>query len=113
MPSRKGAHGGSRAGHGRSLPELALLLLVLLALLAGSVLPLEAASSPNTSDEKRHGHAEHKHNATKAFPVLSLEYGHVKIPFEISLWVLLASLMKLGECREIIAHRPVLSPGSS
>ncbi|XP_037532741.1 Na(+)/H(+) exchanger beta [Nematolebias whitei] len=103
MPSRKGARGGSRAGHGRSLPELGLLLLVLLVLLEGSVLPLGAASSPNTSgssagsDEERHGHAETKHNATKkAFPVLSLEYDHVKIPFEISLWVLLASLMKLG-----------------
>uniref|UniRef100_A0A3Q3L0L7 Uncharacterized protein n=1 Tax=Mastacembelus armatus TaxID=205130 RepID=A0A3Q3L0L7_9TELE len=32
----------------------------------------------------------------KAFPVLSFNYSHVKQPFEISLWILLALLMKLG-----------------
>uniref|UniRef100_A0AAQ4NX54 Sodium/hydrogen exchanger n=1 Tax=Gasterosteus aculeatus aculeatus TaxID=481459 RepID=A0AAQ4NX54_GASAC len=32
----------------------------------------------------------------KAFPVLSLDYHHIHVPFEIALWVLLASLMKLG-----------------
>lgn len=31
------------------------------------------------------------------FPVLSLNYNYVRKPFEISLWVLLALLMKLGE----------------
>lgn len=104
MPaSRAGARGVSRVGHGRSLPELGLLLLVMFVLLQGSVLPLGAASSPDTAgdvknDEKAHTQSEAGHNFTKKpFPVLSLEYDHVKIPFEISLWVLLASLMKLGE----------------
>ncbi|KAM8839894.1 sodium/hydrogen exchanger 1b [Spinachia spinachia] len=32
----------------------------------------------------------------KAFPVLSLNYDHVRKPFEIALWILLALLMKLG-----------------
>nr|XP_033810497.1 sodium/hydrogen exchanger 1 isoform X1 [Geotrypetes seraphini] len=32
----------------------------------------------------------------KAFPVLSLDYSHVQVPFEISLWILLACLMKIG-----------------
>ncbi|XP_030359536.1 sodium/hydrogen exchanger 1 isoform X2 [Strigops habroptila] len=32
----------------------------------------------------------------KAFPVLGIDYTHVRIPFEISLWILLACLMKLG-----------------
>ncbi|XP_072304211.1 Na(+)/H(+) exchanger beta-like [Eucyclogobius newberryi] len=32
----------------------------------------------------------------KAFPVLSFNYHHVGIPFEISMWILLALLMKLG-----------------
>lgn len=32
----------------------------------------------------------------KAFPVLSFNYGHVRKPFEISMWILLALLMKLG-----------------
>uniref|UniRef100_A0AAY4AFZ9 Sodium/hydrogen exchanger n=1 Tax=Denticeps clupeoides TaxID=299321 RepID=A0AAY4AFZ9_9TELE len=44
-----------------------------------------------------HGLDGHGANATnKAFPVLSFDYKHVQMPFEISLWVLLASLMKLG-----------------
>ncbi|XP_051948619.1 sodium/hydrogen exchanger 1b isoform X2 [Xyrauchen texanus] len=30
------------------------------------------------------------------FPVLSISYDYVQMPFEISLWILLASLMKLG-----------------
>ncbi|XP_047460249.1 Na(+)/H(+) exchanger beta-like isoform X2 [Mugil cephalus] len=32
----------------------------------------------------------------KSFPVLSFNYEHVRKPFEISLWILLALLMKLG-----------------
>uniref|UniRef100_A0A672HR22 Sodium/hydrogen exchanger n=1 Tax=Salarias fasciatus TaxID=181472 RepID=A0A672HR22_SALFA len=77
-----------------------LLLLVVLVLLEGSVLPLGAASSPDTSHrEKPDGHsvAAEPHNITKKpFPVLSIDYTHIQTPFEISLWVLLASLMKLG-----------------
>lgn len=38
------------------------------------------------------GHAKPR----KAFPVLGIDYTHVRIPFEISLWILLACLMKLG-----------------
>lgn len=33
----------------------------------------------------------------KAFPVLSVNYDYVRKPFEISLWLLLALFMKLGE----------------
>ena len=33
----------------------------------------------------------------KGFPVLLFNYDHVRTPFEISLWILLALLMKLGE----------------
>ncbi|XP_047216665.1 Na(+)/H(+) exchanger beta isoform X2 [Girardinichthys multiradiatus] len=98
MFSRMAPH--SRTGFARSVPELGLLLLTILVLLEGSVLRLGAASSPATQS---HGAAdcpkpvETHHNKTKkAFPVLSFEYDHVKMPFEISLWVLLASLMKLG-----------------
>ncbi|XP_034358091.1 sodium/hydrogen exchanger 1 [Arvicanthis niloticus] len=32
----------------------------------------------------------------KAFPVLDIDYLHVRTPFEISLWILLACLMKIG-----------------
>ncbi|XP_067399401.1 sodium/hydrogen exchanger 1 isoform X1 [Emydura macquarii macquarii] len=37
-----------------------------------------------------------RHRQRKAFPVLGIDYTHVRIPFEISLWILLACLMKLG-----------------
>ncbi|XP_072226800.1 Na(+)/H(+) exchanger beta-like [Leuresthes tenuis] len=47
-----------------------------------------------THEEPRHhtNSTDHK----KAFPVLALNYEHVRKPFEISLWILLALLMKLG-----------------
>ncbi|XP_061145902.1 Na(+)/H(+) exchanger beta isoform X1 [Syngnathus typhle] len=88
-------------GSGSNSPGRGLLVLVLLVLLEFSVLPLGAASShPDVSHQDEvvvHAVAEEKHNFTKkAFPVLSFEYKHIQIPFEISLWVLLASLMKLG-----------------
>uniref|UniRef100_A0A8C2CSB4 Sodium/hydrogen exchanger n=1 Tax=Cyprinus carpio TaxID=7962 RepID=A0A8C2CSB4_CYPCA len=38
----------------------------------------------------------HTTHSKKPFPVLSFGYDYVRLPFEISLWVLLASLMKLG-----------------
>nr|AXV43377.1 sodium/hydrogen exchanger 1 [Lateolabrax maculatus] len=98
MRSRTGCH--SPAGAGRSAPERGLLLLVVLVLLEGSVLPLGAASSPDVSHQESSGSRavqDHGNNFTKkAFPVLSLDYKHIQVPFEISLWVLLASLMKLG-----------------
>uniref|UniRef100_A0A3Q3XEE4 Sodium/hydrogen exchanger n=1 Tax=Mola mola TaxID=94237 RepID=A0A3Q3XEE4_MOLML len=91
----------SPAGIGRSLPERGLLLLLMvLVFLEGSVLPLGAASSPDISHPPNLVHeqtADAAHNFTKKlFPVLSFDYDHIRIPFEIALWVLLASLMKLG-----------------
>ncbi|KAM6899609.1 sodium/hydrogen exchanger 1b [Xenentodon cancila] len=51
-------------------------------------------------DSRRTQEDPHQHaNASghrKAFPVLDFNYKHVKKPFEISLWILLALLMKLG-----------------
>lgn len=86
---------------GRFLPEPGLLLLLLLAFLGGSVLPHGAASSPDITHQPAsldHTAGGSAHNETKKkFPVLSLDYPHIQTPFEISLWVLLASLMKLGE----------------
>lgn len=90
MPSRTGFH--VPGGSGRGLPELGLLLLLLLVVgAAGS----PSAGSPNTSSAPPAGN--HTHPGKKPFPVLSFEYEHIKTPFEISLWVLLASFMKLGE----------------
>uniref|UniRef100_M4AP67 Sodium/hydrogen exchanger n=1 Tax=Xiphophorus maculatus TaxID=8083 RepID=M4AP67_XIPMA len=42
------------------------------------------------------GHAANATKHKKAFPVLELNYDYVRMPFEISLWILLALLMKLG-----------------
>lgn len=91
MPSKTGGF----------LPEPGLLLLLLIAFLGGSVLPHGAASSPDVTHQTasvNHTAEDSGHNvAKKPFPVLSLDYPHIQTPFEISLWVLLASLMKLGE----------------
>lgn len=92
MPSRAGFHNPAK-----SLPERGLLLLMVLLFLEVSVRPLGVACSQDTN---HHHQDQHSGNATfvkKAFPVLSLDYNHIKAPFEVSLWVLLASLMKLGE----------------
>ncbi|KAI3361263.1 hypothetical protein L3Q82_013440 [Scortum barcoo] len=97
-PRRTGSH--RPAGFAQSLPERGLLLLTVLLLLQGSALPLGASSSPDVGLSQTD--SDHKvtavgHNSTKkSFPVLSLDYSHIQTPFEISLWVLLASLMKLG-----------------
>ncbi|XP_059205693.1 Na(+)/H(+) exchanger beta-like [Centropristis striata] len=52
-----------------------------------------AAGEPQEQDPHHHSNSTtHK----KAFPVLSFNFEYVKKPFEISLWILLALLMKLG-----------------
>lgn len=97
----------------KSFLKRGLLLLVIMIFLEGTVLTLGAASSPDISAQDNtgggHNHLDdhrgiagsHDHTnytySKKAFPVLSLDYHHIQVPFEISLWVLLASLMKLGE----------------
>lgn len=54
---------------------------------------------PETTPESHpvnHSGTEHK-TSRKAFPVLDVDYLHVRRPFEISLWILLACLMKIGK----------------
>jgi len=81
------------------------------------VRPLGAASSPDTGGQEEVGirkSTERENYTKKAFPVLSLDYHHIHIPFEVSLWVLLASLMKLGEYRrECHFVRFSLYPGNA
>lgn len=48
------------------------------------------------STEEDHHHQTNSTAHKKAFPVLAFNYEHVRKPFEISLWILLALLMKLG-----------------
>ncbi|TNN48090.1 Sodium/hydrogen exchanger 1 [Liparis tanakae] len=115
MRSRTCSHG--RAGAGMSLPERGLLLLVVLVLLEGTVRPLGAASSPDTGGQEEvdiRKSTKRENYTKKAFPVLSLDYHHIHTPFEISLWVLLASLMKLASSLSVACdieglteHQPV------
>uniref|UniRef100_A0A8C1RHE8 Sodium/hydrogen exchanger n=1 Tax=Cyprinus carpio TaxID=7962 RepID=A0A8C1RHE8_CYPCA len=79
------------------------MFILVLGLLVGSLMPLGGASgSPGSGtgqDECKKNNGDEKNgNKTtkKSFPVLTLDYKNVRLPFEISLWVLLASLMKLG-----------------
>lgn len=80
------------------------MFIIVLGILVGSLMLLGgAASSPDMNtgiSQNNHEQGDRGHNnsySKKPFPVLSLDYDNVRLPFEISLWVLLASLMKLGE----------------
>ncbi|XP_068188709.1 Na(+)/H(+) exchanger beta-like [Antennarius striatus] len=76
--------------------------LVLFVLVSASFASLDAAENNETWTDpavEPDGDPHHHHNSTahkKAFPVLSFNFEHVRKPFEISLWILLALLMKLG-----------------
>ncbi|XP_026885980.2 sodium/hydrogen exchanger 1b isoform X1 [Electrophorus electricus] len=81
------------------------LRTVALSLVTGCVFSVHASfgavhGDNDTSHSSGHGTHTKTHNttypATRAFPVLTVNYDHVRKPFEISLWILLASLMKLG-----------------
>lgn len=48
-------------------------------------------------------------NEETRLPVFTLDYPHVQIPFEITLWILLASLAKIGE----YARAPRAHPGKA
>lgn len=64
-----------------------------------------SANRAGTNETWRDTNSTHHH---KAFPVLSFNFEHVRKPFEISLWILLALLMKLGAW-----HMPQTTQGLS
>uniref|UniRef100_A0A8C1AKF3 Sodium/hydrogen exchanger n=1 Tax=Cyprinus carpio carpio TaxID=630221 RepID=A0A8C1AKF3_CYPCA len=83
-----------------SVMELKMFLLVL-GLLVGTGSPDMGSSQGKCSESLVQGpqtqeNRTHTTHSKKPFPVLSFGYDYVRLPFEISLWVLLASLMKLG-----------------
>ncbi|XP_077077705.1 sodium/hydrogen exchanger 1 isoform X2 [Siphateles boraxobius] len=99
------------------------MFIIVSGLLVGSLMPIGgAASSPDTGTghgmsrtgdhglPKHGGEGNHTSYIKKPFPVLSFDYEHVRLPFEISLWVLLASLMKLGF--HLIPRLPSIVPES-
>lgn len=71
-----------------------LILSVMASSAAASAVRIGHGNGTTThTDSKTNGSS---HPTKKAFPVLSINYDYVRMPFEISLWILLASLMKLG-----------------
>ncbi|XP_054619071.1 sodium/hydrogen exchanger 1b isoform X1 [Dunckerocampus dactyliophorus] len=80
-------------------PRLAGLVLLLL-LFAAHVSAGAGLGAPNNDThadgEETPNHRNHSSVHRKPFPVLSFNYENVRRPFEISLWILLALLMKLG-----------------
>uniref|UniRef100_A0A3B4AIY6 Sodium/hydrogen exchanger n=1 Tax=Periophthalmus magnuspinnatus TaxID=409849 RepID=A0A3B4AIY6_9GOBI len=73
-----------------------LLLLVCLTVASSSRDVPKNDGSTGTVHGEGSGHQNTSTVHKKAFPVLSFNYLHVRKPFEISMWILLALLMKLG-----------------
>lgn len=73
-----------------------LVVAVMMMMISGtSVLASSPQKTHNNPSNNSTGHgASHQ---DKAFPVLDFDYDHVHYPFVIFLWILLASLMKLGK----------------
>lgn len=96
-----------------ALPGCRWAVCVLLLLVLVPDLPVQASSpeqQPPHSEHEYHGVTLGPHGAThnttghgrrKLFPVLDMDYGYIREPFEIALWILLACLMKLGECQPV------------
>ncbi|XP_038653509.1 sodium/hydrogen exchanger 1 [Scyliorhinus canicula] len=75
----------------------------LLSLLLGCLIQLSLCSDiavsaqeeqGNTTSQERSGETRNKSN--KAFPVVTVDFAHVRSPFVVALWILLASVLKLG-----------------
>ncbi|XP_035285162.1 Na(+)/H(+) exchanger beta-like isoform X3 [Anguilla anguilla] len=71
-----------------------LLMLIFLMETALTLFEKSSRNATNSSDTEEP--AGVNNHTKRSFPVLRFNYEHVRIPFEISLWILLASLMKLG-----------------
>ncbi|KAL7868928.1 hypothetical protein SRHO_G00103120 [Serrasalmus rhombeus] len=101
-----------------------LLWSVLLMVLVSSSVPVGSDGSPvydgvtqtdipRAPHTPRHAHPEGPggpHTHSRAFPVLTFQFETVRRPFEISLWILLASLLKLGF--HVIPHFSSVVPES-
>ncbi|XP_076157727.1 Na(+)/H(+) exchanger beta-like [Alosa pseudoharengus] len=77
-----------------SLLVAILILSVMASSVAASVVRTGQGNGTTTKTDSKTNATSH--HTKKAFPVLSINYDYVRMPFEISLWILLASLMKLG-----------------
>ncbi|XP_038580920.1 Na(+)/H(+) exchanger beta-like [Micropterus salmoides] len=90
------------ARRGYSLPLTGLMCVLLLVFVSAASASRDVSGNnetwrnPPRAPENDSHHRNNSNAHRKAFPVLSFNYEHVKKPFEISLWILLALLMKLG-----------------
>ncbi|XP_051811265.1 Na(+)/H(+) exchanger beta-like [Acanthochromis polyacanthus] len=95
-----------RPSRSRFCPRLtaAFLCVFLLVFLHCASASRDAVSGGNdtgirpvrSTQEDPHDHHGNSTEHKKAFPVLAFNFEHVRKPFEISMWILLALLMKLG-----------------
>uniref|UniRef100_A0A4W6DSX3 Sodium/hydrogen exchanger n=1 Tax=Lates calcarifer TaxID=8187 RepID=A0A4W6DSX3_LATCA len=91
----------TRSSSGPRLTEFICVLLLVLVSVASASRDVVPGSNETWGNPARatQDDPHHQTNSTghkKAFPVLSFHYEEVKKPLEISLWILLALLMKLG-----------------
>lgn len=90
-----------RPARGSLGPRLTGFLCVLLLVSASASRDVvsgnnETGGNPARVTQEDTHHRTNDTDHKKTFPVLSLNYERVKTPFEISIWILLALLMKLG-----------------
>ncbi|XP_055512362.1 sodium/hydrogen exchanger 1 isoform X2 [Leucoraja erinacea] len=100
-------HGGVRSRYSSPVPTalrplrqraaiMALMLLCVRSLsLLCSLLLLLPAVLGSAEGVKVHLLKSHT-NESKLFPVIGVDFNHVRAPFVVALWILLASIMKLG-----------------
>ncbi|XP_032900998.1 sodium/hydrogen exchanger 1 [Amblyraja radiata] len=69
-------------------PHLLCSLLLLLTMVLGS--------GDVGKTHPVHGHHTNVTTVSKPFPVVGVDFEHVRAPFVVALWILLASIMKLG-----------------
>ncbi|KAL6099404.1 uncharacterized protein ACO6RY_01233 [Pungitius sinensis] len=80
-------------------PLTGMFCVLLLVCVSVALASRDVGTNETRTDAAGEPQAPHQTNSTthkNAFPVLKLNYDHVRKPFEIALWILLALLMKLG-----------------
>lgn len=69
--------------------------------------PMEGESSPVPRAENADGHGDG--HAVERFPVSQIDFVRVETPFIIGVWILFASIAKIGEFFFVIKRRKVFT----
>lgn len=96
MPAPFRAAGGPHRSPGPRWSVLVAMLILSVMASSATASAVRIGHGNGTSTHTDSKTNDTSHPTKKAFPVLSVNYDYVRMPFEISLWILLASLMKLG-----------------